>query len=146
MRKLTKTILKRDTDDRYSTFRRRSPEDGGHFIRLAKNDIDYQWIVPYSQLLLKTFKTHINLGFFNYITAIKYICNHNKGKDSTTFVVDGQTIHYDISKYQRAHYKNSNETATRLLRFPIHKHYPGVVQLQVHLKNGERILYDKISA
>jgi len=54
-------------DDGYPYYRRRSTEDNGHTvtIRIQNQDIevDNRWVVPYSPLLSKIFKAHINFEY-----------------------------------------------------------------------------------
>jgi len=56
-------------NDGYPLYRRRSTEDGNKSItlKIRNNDIevDNRWVVPYSPLLSKTFKAHINVKYCN---------------------------------------------------------------------------------
>ncbi|GBM37037.1 hypothetical protein AVEN_129971-1 [Araneus ventricosus] len=42
-------------------------------------------------------------------------------------------------------YVSSNESAWRLLGFPLHERHPTVTHLAVHLENGERVYFDEIN-
>ncbi|GBO42987.1 hypothetical protein AVEN_213478-1 [Araneus ventricosus] len=56
--------------------------------------------------------------------------------DATTGVND------EIARYQiGSSYINSNEAVWRILRFPIHDRYPTVVNLSVHLENGQLVYF-----
>ncbi|GFR09740.1 helitron_like_N domain-containing protein [Trichonephila clavata] len=63
----------------YPLYRRQKSVDGGHTttVKLNKVDIeiDNQWTVPYSPILLKSFNAHINVEVFNSIKSIKYTYN-----------------------------------------------------------------------
>ncbi|GFT37609.1 ATP-dependent DNA helicase [Trichonephila clavipes] len=77
-------------NDGYPLYRRRSVEDGGKSVVLKIRNIDIEvdnrWIVPYSPLLSKTFKAHINVEYCNSVKSIKYICKYvNKGSDMAVF-------------------------------------------------------------
>ncbi|VDN05114.1 unnamed protein product, partial [Onchocerca ochengi] len=52
-------------------------EDGGKLatIHMSNGDIqlDNRWVVPYSLLLLKAYKAHINVEYCNSVKSIKYI-------------------------------------------------------------------------
>lgn len=79
-------------DDGYPLYRRRSTNDNGRsFIKIIGNEpleIDNRWVVPYSPLLSKTFKAHINVEYCNSIKSIKYICKYvNKGSDMAVIAV-----------------------------------------------------------
>ena len=88
-------------NDGYPLYRRRSIADGGQsFIQrmrvpssgnsltpgISEREIDNRWVVPFSPLLSKTFKTHINVEVCNSVKAIKYICKYVcKGHDMANF-------------------------------------------------------------
>ncbi|XP_025413924.1 uncharacterized protein LOC112686037 [Sipha flava] len=67
-------------DNGYPLYRRWSTEDNGHTvtIRMQNQDIEFdnRWVVPYSPLLLKIFKAHINVEHCNLFKSIKYICKY----------------------------------------------------------------------
>ncbi|GAB1865879.1 ATP-dependent DNA helicase [Camponotus japonicus] len=134
-------------NDGYPLYRRRSTEDGGKSITLKvrNNDIevDNRWVVPYSPLLSKTFKAHINVEYCNSVKSIKYICKYvNKGSDMAVFGVGNATRHIDeIDQYQVGRYISSNEAVWRILSFPLHERHPTVVHLAVHLENGQRVYF-----
>ncbi|GFX67059.1 ATP-dependent DNA helicase [Trichonephila clavipes] len=76
--------------DGYPLYHRRSVEDGSKSVVLKVRNIDIEadnrWIVPYSPLLSKTFKAHINVEYCNSVKSIKYICKYvNKGNDMAVF-------------------------------------------------------------
>ncbi|GFX67501.1 uncharacterized protein LOC104236095 [Trichonephila clavipes] len=92
-------------NDGYPLYRRRSVEDGGKFVVLKVRNIDIEvdnrWIVPYSPLLSKTFKAHINVEYCNSVKSIKYICKYvNKGSDMAVFGVGNVAATLDeINQY-----------------------------------------------
>lgn len=134
-------------NDGYPLYRRRSTADGGKSIHLKvrSNDleVDNRWVVPYSPLLSKTFKAHINVEYCNSVKSIKYICKYvNKGSDMAVFGVRSATESInEIDNYQLGRYISSNEGVWRILSFPIHERYPTVVHLAVHLENGQRVYF-----
>lgn len=80
--------LIRDTmtsEDGYPLYKRRSPNDGGYTTtkRISNRQevvIDNSWVVPYSPILCRVFKDHINVEICNSVKAIQYICKYiNKG-------------------------------------------------------------------
>ena len=82
-------------NDGYPSYRRRSVEDGGKLatlqMRKGEIEVDNRWIVPYSPLLSKTFKAHINVEYCNSVKSIKYICKYvNKGTDMAVFTVQAK--------------------------------------------------------
>ncbi|GFX64018.1 ATP-dependent DNA helicase [Trichonephila clavipes] len=134
-------------NDGYPLYRRRSVEDGGKSVVLKVRNIDIEvdnrWIVPYSPLLSKTFKAHINVEYCNAVKSIKYICKFfNKGSDMAVFGVGNVAAPLDeINQYQLGRYISSNEAVWRILSFPIHERHPTVEHLAVHLENGQRVYF-----
>ena len=86
--------------DGYPEYRRRSPEDGGQSftstVRGNRMTIDNRWVVPYSPLLSKTSKAHINVEYCHSVRAIKNIFkNITKGHDMAVFELEGTTDEMD---------------------------------------------------
>ncbi|XP_065571476.1 uncharacterized protein LOC136034263 [Artemia franciscana] len=135
-------------NDGYPQYRRRSTEDGGKTAIIKKRnggtiDVHNQWVVSYSTLLSKTFNAQINVEYYNFVKAIKYICKYvNKGSDMAVFGLQSEISDIDkIVQYQAETYISSNETAWRILSFPIHEGSLAVVHLAVHLQNGQRVYF-----
>jgi hypothetical protein len=109
--------------DVYPQYRRRSTEDGGNLttihIRNGDIEVENRWVFPYSPLLSKTYKAHINVEYCNSVKSIKYICKYtNKGSDMEVF--GGQPENSDwnairvideIAQYQAGRHISSNEAA-----------------------------------
>ncbi|UYV73325.1 hypothetical protein LAZ67_10002729 [Cordylochernes scorpioides] len=133
--------------DGYPQYRRRSTQDGGKCITIKVPNIDIEvdnrWIVPYSPLLSRTFKAHINVEYCNSVKSIKYICKYvNIGSDMAVFGVKNASAPIDeVQRYQLGRYICSNEAVWRILSFSIHERYPTVVHLAVHLENGQRVYF-----
>ncbi|XP_044594871.1 uncharacterized protein LOC123272237 [Cotesia glomerata] len=144
--------------DGYPIYRRRNPENGGQsFIKNIINtdiDIDNRWVVPYSPLLSKTYNAHINVEFCSSVKSIKYICKYvHKGSDMAVFRVENTNVNAppvnkndEITLYQIGRYISSNEAAWRIFGFPIHERDPAVVQLAIHLENGQRVFFTNETA
>lgn len=132
------------SDNGYPSYRRRRPVEGGNqteTIHMSRSTVvDNRWIVPYSPILCKIFKAHINVEYCNSVKAIQYICKYiNKGTDKTMFNVVNKGD--EINRYRIGRYVNTNEAVWKILGFPIHERYPNVVQLTVHLENGQRVYF-----
>lgn len=139
--------------DGYPLYRRRSTDDGGHSFTLNMRhnddgiDIDNRWVVPYSPLLSKTYKAHINIEYCNSVKSIKYICKYvNKGSDMAVFSVQNVNENDEITRYQMGRYISSNEAIWRILSFPIHERDPAVIHLAIHLENGQRVYFNEQNA
>lgn len=134
--------------DGYPLYRRRNTENGGQtFTKKTSNlknqvEINNQWVVPYSPLLSKTYKTHINVELCSSVKSIKYICKYvNKGSDLAVFEIQNINKNDEISHYQMGRYISSSEAIWRIFSFPIHRREPSVQHLAVHLENGQRVYF-----
>lgn len=124
----------------YPLYRRRSPDKGGNKYIVNNVTIDNRWVVPYSPVLSRAMNCHVNVECCNHIMAIKYVCKYiNKGTDQATCEISNKD---EISCYQSGRYLSSAEAVWRILEFDIHRHYPPVQALEVHLENGQRIFFN----
>ncbi|KIH55918.1 hypothetical protein ANCDUO_13912 [Ancylostoma duodenale] len=89
------------------------------------------------------FEAHINVEYCNSVKSIKYICKYvNKGSDMAVFRLENENGALDeIMQYLMGRYASTNEGVWHILSFPIHKRYPPVVHLSVHLENGQRVYF-----
>jgi len=131
--------------DGFPLYKRRSPEDGGLSFELTTTKssitVDNRWVVPYNSVLSRTFEAHINTEYSgSSIKAIKYICKYiNKGSDQATFGLAKEND--EVHKYETGRYISASEATWKILGFEIHKRYPPVDHLAIHIENGERIYY-----
>jgi hypothetical protein len=140
--------------DGYPLYQRRSSEDGGHTacikIKNQQLQIDNRWVVPYNKMLSKIFNAHINTECCMSIKSIKYVCKYiNKGTDMAVFAVqqqDGQQNQDEVRQFQLGRYISSNEAIWRIFGFDLHQRYPTVVNLAVHLENGQRVYFTEETA
>lgn len=49
----------------------------------------------------------------------------------------------EIKEFQMGRYISSNEAVWKILGFYIHERYPSVIQLAVHLENGQRVYFNE---
>ncbi|XP_026476448.1 uncharacterized protein LOC113382110 [Ctenocephalides felis] len=133
--------------DGYPAYRRRDVDNGGQCFELRLSnggviDVDNRWVVPYSPLLCKTYKAHINVELCSSVKSIKYICKYvHKGSDKAIFAIKSINENDEITRYQMGRYVSSNEAIWRIFGFPIHERNPSVVHLAVHLENGQRVYF-----
>ena len=133
----------------YPQYRRRPIGEGGlsfkKKIPKIRKDvvIDNRWVVPYNPYLCLKYNAHINVECCNSIKCIAYVTKYvNKGRDKILFckeVADGSVN--EVANYKEARYINANEAAWKILGFKIHKSYPPVVNLDLHLENEQDIFY-----
>ncbi|GFU44116.1 helitron_like_N domain-containing protein [Trichonephila clavipes] len=129
----------------YPFYRRRSPENSGirSTIQSRANSIDIEnrWVVPFSPVLSRNFRAHINVELYRSIKSIKYICKYvYKGSDLAVFGV--QNANGEVKSYQNGRYISTFEAIWRILSFSILERFPAVTHLDIHLENGQRIYFD----
>ncbi|XP_065172041.1 ATP-dependent DNA helicase pif1-like [Atheta coriaria] len=83
--------------DGYPLYRRRSIDDNGKstIVKVNQQDIevDNRWVVPFSPLLCKAYKAHINVEFCHSVKSIKYVCKYvTKGSDMAVFGVAAENL------------------------------------------------------
>ncbi|GFQ69409.1 ATP-dependent DNA helicase [Trichonephila clavata] len=108
-------------------------------------DVDNSWVVPYSPLICRIFKAHINVEYCNSVKSIKYVCKYvTKRSDTAMFAVANEMTNRldEVTTYQQGRYISSSETARRLLDFPIHQRYPKLVHLATLLQ--KTLLYSEV--
>jgi len=91
-------------NDGYPLYRRRSTADNGKstIVKLNQQDIeiDNRWIVPYSPILSKTFKAHINVESCHSVKSIKYICKYvTKGSDMAVIGIGAENSNDEVTQY-----------------------------------------------
>ena len=145
-------------DDAYPRYRRRSTADGGHVSKLKMRaygkwmqvEVDNTWVVHYNPWLLRQLHCHVNIEMCTSVKAIKYVLKYvTKGCDQAVISLQ-QTTHApicnEIDNFQHGRYVGSSEAAWRILDNAMHAHHPPVVQLAVHLENGQRVYFTEVTA
>ena len=127
--------------DYYPQYRRRSPENGGNTATTSSGkQVDNRNVVPYNAYLLLKYRAHINVQYVVSIASIKYLFKYNhKGHDLLT--VDMETNVDECEHYITKRYISSVFAAWNLLGFSMEEIKPPVLQLQVHLPEGQRVTY-----
>ena len=134
-----------EPDLSYAIYKRRSPEDGGRSIEIGGKIIDNRWIVPYCPYLSLRYTAHINLECCASTRAVKYLTKYiHKGNDRAMARTEVEGLTRDeIQEYEDLRSVGSVEAAWHILGFPIHKHFPAVMPLRVHLKDQQEIYFDE---
>ena len=93
---------------------------------------------------------HINVEICTSVKSIKYVLKYvHKGNDQATFQINTTTTgstNDEIKNFVNARYIGSTEAAWRIFEFPLHERFPSVVQLAVHLENGQRVYFTEGTA
>lgn len=116
-------------NNRYISYKRRSPDGVGFLGMVGQNTADNRRIVPYCRLFSNTFKARINFEFCNSVKTIKYFCKYKKGSDAVMFGSQQENSRDDVTDYQMCRYICSNETFGRIFGLPLHQRHSVFLQL-----------------
>lgn len=137
--------------DGFARYRRRSND---LFIEKGGHRLDNRWVVPYNLKLLKKYQAHINTEWCNKTIFVKYLFKYvTKGADSSKIylqrVRNGESAPYDkttetvneIREYLDCRYICEQDACWRIFGYDIHRHYPAVERMPVHLPNDNFVTY-----
>jgi hypothetical protein len=111
------------------------------------------WVVPFnryatrdtrdtehkfsSRYLLKRYKCHINVEVCAHFRCFKYVYKYTfKMPDRTSVTID------EIDAYLAGRLLSVSEAVHRLLELPLHKEFPPVTRLDIHLPRQHTIVFD----
>ena len=134
-------------EDAYPNYRRRSPEHGGEtatvYCKGIQVLIDNRLVVPYSPYLLRKYACHINVEYCASIKSVKYVFKYcMKGNDMAAIELEGDGIVDETKIFQDKRYVSSCEATWRIFEYEITEMKPSVLRLQLHLENGQSIVYN----
>ena len=99
--------------------------------------IDDRWVVPYNPHLLQLFDCHINVEVAAHKRCFKYVYKYVlKSPDSAVISIN------EIQAHLSGRLLSAAEAVWRLLGLPLHKEYPAVLRLHIHLPNEHTIIFD----
>ena len=124
------------------------------FVCKSGLQLDNRWVVPYNMLLLKKYQAHINVEWCNKTTFIKYLFKYvTKGADCSKAYLQrvqrGQQAPYDdgtqtineVKEYLDCRYICEQDACWRMFGYDIHRHYPAVERMPIHLPNENFITF-----
>ena len=136
----------RIVENNYPQYKRLSPSEGGHTYKNRPSSplVDNRYVVPYNPSLSQLFNCHINVEVCRNIRSIYYILKYvTKGHDMATFVLERENDAVDeIIEYLNGRYMSSMNAAYHIHGFAIHRRWPAVLCLPLHLENEQRIYFD----
>ena len=92
-------------------------------------------ILPYNPCQL-------NVEICCSVKNIKYVLKYvHKGSDQATFQETNPSSRDEVSDCINTRYIGSTEAAWRIFQMPMQEHYPSVIQLAVHLENGQCVFF-----
>jgi len=119
--------------NKFPKYRRR-----GLFVCTVKDRmVSDDWVVPFSPFLSLRYRAHINVEIASSLKSFKYVYKYVlKPPDSAVIAIN--EIHAHLS----GRLLSAAESVWRLLNLPLHKEYPAVMRLHIHLPNEHSIIFD----
>ena len=134
----------------YPLYKRRAIGEGGNsFEKKLKGKVvtvDNSWVVPYNPYLCLKYNAHINVECSNSIKAIAYVTKYvNKGCDRILYnkTSEDDEVVNEVKNYQNSRYVNANEATWKIFKFPIHKSFPAVTSLDLHLEGENEVFFQE---
>jgi hypothetical protein len=117
----------------YPQYRRR-----GRFTCEVKGRVvSDDWVVPYNPFLTLKYRAHINVEIASSIKSFKYVYKYVlKSPDSAVIAIN------EIQAHLSGRMLSAAEAVWRLLNLPLHKEYPSVMRLHIHLPNEQTVIFD----
>lgn len=119
--------------DGYPKYRRR----GNFTADVRDRIITDNWVVPHNKYLLLRYKSHCNVEICSHFRCFKYVYKYTfKPPDHTAITVD------EVEAHLSGRLLSASEAVYRLLALPLHKEWPSVVRLDIHLPRQQRMVFD----
>lgn len=125
------------TDDGYPKYRRRGRYQfikNGHVY----TDVD---VVPYNPKLTKMFRAHINVEVVTGVALVKYLYKYvYKGHDRASALLNPDD---EIQNFIDSRYVSSSEACWRIFGYDLHREFPSVERLAIHLEDEQMVTYEE---
>lgn len=120
--------------DGYPKYRRRgrftAELQGG---RIVSDD----WVVAHNKYLLLRYRCHLNIEICAHFRCFKYVYKYTfKPPDYTAITVD------EIEAHLAGRLLSASEAVHRILALPLHKEWPSVMRLDIHMPRQQRMVFD----
>ena len=150
-----------DPDSNKPIYRRRSPEQGGRQVMIKRGGreflIDNSVIAPHSRQLLLRYHSHINVEVCTSAGGVKYLCGYfhkgsdramvqaqvrffHKNRNHVCAKVEGERLD-EIKEYVDTRVMCANEAAAGIFGFDVHRSFPPVTPLRLHLENEQIAIF-----
>jgi hypothetical protein len=117
----------------YPLYRRR----GKFTCEVKGRVVSDDWVVPYNPFLSLKYRAHINVEIASSIKSFKYVYKYVlKSPDSAVIAIN------EIQAHLNGRILSAAEAVWRFLNLPLHKEYPAVMRLHIHLPNEQTVIFD----
>ena len=118
--------------NKFPKYRRRCHHTAVVKGRIVSDD----WVVPYSPFLLLKYGAHCNVECAAHIKTFKYVYKYvMKAPDSAVVCVN------EIEAFLSGRLLSASEAVWRFLGLPLHKEFPPVMRLDIHLPNEQAVVF-----
>ena len=94
------------------------------------------WVVPHSPFLLLKYGAHINVEIAAHVKTFKYVYKYVlKSPDTAVVCVN------EIEAFLSGRLLSASEAVWRFLGLPLHKEFPPVMRLDIHLPNEQAVVF-----
>lgn len=119
--------------NKFPKYRRR----GLHQCVIKDRIVSDDWVVPFCPFLSLKYRAHINVEIASSLKSFKYVYKYVlKPPDSAVIAIN------EIQQHLSGRLLSAAESVWRLLNLPLHKEYPAVMRLHIHLPNEHTIIFD----
>ena len=110
---------------------------GLHSAQVRGQTVNDAWVVPYNPWLLARHRSHINCEVASHLILYKYMYKYCfKPPDNCAIAFN------EIAAYIAGRTLSSAEAVWRILGLPLHKEFPSVQRLTVHLPGHHAVVFD----
>ena len=109
----------------------------GRFVgQVRGHTVSDNWVVPHNRYLLLRHGSHINVEVASGLLLYKYVYKYCfKAPDHGTISLN------EIEAFIQGRMLSSAEAVWRILQLPLHREYPTVQRLQVHLPDHHQVVF-----
>ena len=120
-------------NNKYPKYRRR----GRYSCKVGGRHVSDDWVVPFSPFLLLKYGAHVNVEIASSIKSFKYVYKYVlKSPDKASIQIN------EVQAFLAGRLLSCSEAAWRFLGLPLHKEWPPVFRLQIHLPEAHTLLVD----
>ncbi len=95
------------------------------------------WVVPHNRFLMLKYRAHCNVEVCAHFKSFKYVYKYAfKAPDSTAISVD------EVRAFLAGRLLSVSEAVHRLLSLKLHKEWPPIMRLDIHLPHQQRLVFD----
>ena len=119
--------------NKFPLYRRR----GLHTCTVKGRIVSDDWVVPHCPFLILRYNAHINCEIAALLKSFKYVYKYVlKPPDTCDIVIN------EIEQHLSGRLLSASEAVWRFLGLPLHKEFPPVMRLHIHLPNEHSVIFN----